>query len=166
MNEAVRADSNVIARAFFYSLAFLLVAGGIGAGVWYWVASASGEVDQVTQFDSISPEPVPDPRSVVQVPQVRFVDVTKDAGIDFVHESGADGRKLLPEIMTAGVAVFDYDNDGDWDLYVVRFPCPGEPPEFGWNRLFRNDGDRHPGRLPSGPPKPCIATTATGVLPM
>ncbi len=145
MNEAVRADSNIIVRAFFYSLAFLLVAGGIGVGIWFWVASASGDVDQITEFDSISPEPVPDPRSVVQVPKVRFVDVTKEAGIDFVHESGADGRKLLPEIMTAGVALFDYDNDGDLDIFFANFaPWPSSSraaTDRPTQALYRNDGN-------------------------
>jgi len=145
MNQAAPAQSSVIARAFYFSIAFAMVAVGIGAGIWFWVSSASGDVDQITSFDSLSPEPVPDPRSVVQMPKVPFVDVTKEAGIDFVHDDGADGRKYLPEIMTAGVALFDYDNDGDLDIFFANFaPWPSSSraaTDRPVQALYRNDGN-------------------------
>ena len=49
-----------------------------------------------------------------------FADITQEAGIDFVHESGAYGDKLLPETMGSGCAFLDYDNDGDQDLLFVN----------------------------------------------
>src|SRR5439155_15781098 len=42
---------------------------------------------------------------------VQFSDVTRDAGICFQHNSGAFGKKYLPETLGAGCACFDYDND-------------------------------------------------------
>lgn len=48
-------------------------------------------------------------RPVVQVEQA------KDSGIDFIHETGAAGKKLMPETMGAGCALFDYDGDGHLD---------------------------------------------------
>ena len=54
------------------------------------------------------------------IPRVRFTDITDLAGIDFVHENGARGQKLLPETMGGGCAFFDYDSDGDQDLLFVN----------------------------------------------
>jgi enediyne biosynthesis protein E4 len=55
-----------------------------------------------------------------QLPRIPFADVTEAAGISFVHENGAYGEKLLPEMMGGGVAFFDYDGDGDADLLFVN----------------------------------------------
>ncbi|WP_337172951.1 CRTAC1 family protein [Paludisphaera sp.] len=76
-------------------------------------------------------------------PAVRFVDVTAESGVDFVHFNGARGEKLLPETMGSGVAFLDYDGDGAPDLLFVNSapwpgaPAPDPPPT---QRLYRNDG--------------------------
>ena len=54
------------------------------------------------------------------MPEVRFTDVTRAAGIAFVHENGAEGEKLLPETMGSGLAFFDADGDGDQDLLLAN----------------------------------------------
>jgi hypothetical protein len=63
-----------------------------------------------------------------------FEEIAARAGIGFVHTSGHKTKHLLPEIMGGGAALFDMDNDGFLDLYLVQ---SGE----GGNRLYRNRGN-------------------------
>jgi hypothetical protein len=79
------------------------------------------------------------------LPSVTFVEITKDAGIAFVHDNGALGEKLLPETMGAGVAFLDYDNDGDQDLFFVNSSYwPGHAVKPAPTQaLYRNDGKGH-----------------------
>lgn len=52
--------------------------------------------------------------------QVRFTDITRQAGIRFVHNNGATGKKYLPETMGPGGAFIDYDNDEYPDILLVN----------------------------------------------
>ncbi|HET8948399.1 MAG TPA: VCBS repeat-containing protein, partial [Candidatus Polarisedimenticolia bacterium] len=77
-------------------------------------------------------------------PAVRYTDVTKAAGIDFVHQHGGQGRKYYIETTAAGLCFFDADGDGRQDLYFVQSgPLPGVPRPAGTPlaRLYRNRGD-------------------------
>ncbi len=65
-----------------------------------------------------------------------FIDITQDAGIDFLHESGVKGDFLMPEIMGSGAALFDYDNDDDLDVYLINSGSTGGPSAAAANRLF------------------------------
>jgi enediyne biosynthesis protein E4 len=53
-------------------------------------------------------------------PALHFTDVTAGAGIRFIHENGATGLKLLPETMSGGVVVLDYDADGRPDVLLLN----------------------------------------------
>jgi enediyne biosynthesis protein E4 len=74
---------------------------------------------------------------------IPFIDVTAQTGLDFVHVNGAKGQLLLPEVIGAGGALFDYDNDGDLDLFAVQGEAAG-PSAAGkpMSRLYRNDAAR------------------------
>lgn len=72
-----------------------------------------------------------------------FVDVTREAGIEFVHFHGGTGERYMMETVGSGAGFFDYDNDGDIDIYLVQSgPLPGlsDDQTFG-NQLYRNNGD-------------------------
>ena len=72
-----------------------------------------------------------------------FTEVTREAGIDFVHVNGAGGRKYTNETIGPGCAFFDYDNDGRLDIYLVNGgEVPGtQLPEKPADKLYRNQGD-------------------------
>ena len=72
----------------------------------------------------------------------RFAEIAKEAGIDFVHFSGMTEAKHFPTANGSGVGVFDYDNDGQLDLYfaTANAPAAGDRQD-GPNRLYRNLGD-------------------------
>jgi hypothetical protein len=65
-------------------------------------------------------------------------DVTRQLGIDFVNDSGAQGRYLMWEQMASGVALLDFDNDERLDLYFVQ--CGG-PDSASRNRLYHQEPD-------------------------
>ncbi len=70
-------------------------------------------------------------------------DVTRETGIDFVHTDGSQGQFYLIESMSAGLAVIDFDADGDLDLYFLNGAAveatSGQPSSE--NALYRNDGN-------------------------
>ena len=75
-------------------------------------------------------------------PPFRLVDVTRAAGISFTHNSGAYGKKFLPETLGAGAAFLDYNNDGRQDILLVNGSAwPGQPRARSDSRLYRNDGN-------------------------
>jgi enediyne biosynthesis protein E4 len=76
-----------------------------------------------------------------------FRDIAPEVGLNFHHFNGATGKYFMSEIMGAGVALFDYDNDGDLDIYLIQGTTLDDhgkllfPSRPGWkpgNRLFRN----------------------------
>ena len=95
--------------------------GGFGAGVlagadpWKLLAAASGA-------------------------PVRLVDISEKAGVQFQHNSGAYGGKLLPETLGSGCAFLDYDADGWQDILLINgMDWPGHKRERSTLRLYRNN---------------------------
>jgi len=70
----------------------------------------------------------------------KLADVTASAGIQFGHNSGAYGGKLLPETLGSGCAFLDYDADGWQDILLVNgMDWPGHKRQHSTLRLYRNN---------------------------
>lgn len=121
-------------RALIVLVALALLAGG--AYALYVFLKPPPE-----QQKPIVPD-APKQRQSRDVPASTFTDVTAASGINFVHEQGLSGHKLLPETMGGGVAVIDYDGDGNPDLLFAsgcKWPGYGDPqPAL---KLYRNLGN-------------------------
>jgi hypothetical protein len=125
------------ARAHLYLVALMAFCVGL-SGIGHALSPAAG---------SQSPSP---PAPAPNVPG-RFIDVTDKAGIHFLHQAPHTSRKYLIETMGSGVALFDCDNDGRLDLYLVNGAPYADPtpkgfipqktgPEY-WNRMYHQKAD-------------------------
>jgi hypothetical protein len=73
---------------------------------------------------------------------IQFRDITTQAGIHFTHNSGAFGKKYLPETMGPGCAFIDYDNDGWPDILLVNGEnWPGHAGAPSTTKLYHNNHD-------------------------
>jgi len=74
---------------------------------------------------------------------IRLTDVTKQTGISFEHTDGSSGRRYIVETVSAGLALFDYDNDGLIDIYFLNgAPLKGtQSTTAPGNTLYRNLGN-------------------------
>jgi enediyne biosynthesis protein E4 len=93
------------------------------------------------------------PQAAGQKPKATLIfgEVSDQAGLQFRHYNGMTGKFFLPEIMGAGAALLDFDNDGDLDVFLVQgatLEAADQPARtlFPWqgpgdlrSRLFRND---------------------------
>jgi hypothetical protein len=88
----------------------------------------------------ISALPLPAAGQSASAPGFRLVDVTTSAGLQFRHNNGAYGGKLLPETLGAGCAFLDYDTDGWQDILLVNgMDWPGHRRQRSTLRLYRNN---------------------------
>ena len=73
---------------------------------------------------------------------ITFRDITAQAGIRFIHNNGAFGKKYLPETMGPGCAFIDYDNDGWPDILLVNGEdFPGHGKSASTMKLYHNNHD-------------------------
>jgi hypothetical protein len=127
-------------------------------GLWFALAAAAGlAVAAACYFAATRQSPPVAPASshgtatsrppLPVAPVARFVDVTSEAGITFVHESGSEGEYLFPETMGGGLTVLDYNSDGRPDLLFVNgthwpgAPAAEQPDKQPTSALYRNEGN-------------------------
>src|SRR5882762_6177370 len=142
--ELVHPDDSIIGKAARWSLVVAVAMAVVVFGVMLIFKRKTGPLPQ--QVTQISAPKNPD-KPKAEIPVAGFTDITKEAGITFVHHNGAYGEKLLPETMGGGVAFFDFDGDGDQDLVFIdsgawpwRTSTGSKSPSMG---LYRNDGKGH-----------------------
>ncbi len=85
-----------------------------------------------------------DPASLPMSPRpsgpIQFTDVTAEAGIRFKHNTGAFGKKYLPETMGNGACFLDYDNDGWQDILIINsMDWPGHKSSKSLPALYHNN---------------------------
>ena len=82
-----------------------------------------------------------------------LVDIAPSVGLDFTYEIGDVAGYHFPQLSAAGVSMFDYDDDGDLDVYFVngnrRLPAFEADPT-STDRLFRRQADRDAAPPPNG----------------
>src|SRR4051812_4414894 len=78
------------------------------------------EPEQTTTQEQAQQAPAPDAQGARPSGPIEFTDVTDKAGIHFKHNSGAFGKKYLPETLGPGCAFLDYDSDGWQDILLVN----------------------------------------------
>jgi hypothetical protein len=106
----------------------------LGPGIVLFASVASllpGCGQRFSTFNTNEPEPQP-----------WFVEVAEQVGLNFRHQVGGPPVEsyFLPHLMGSGAALFDFDNDGLLDIYLIQNGGPGSA---ATNRLFRQEKDGH-----------------------
>lgn len=140
---SLTSDEARIRRAMWKSLSVIGVFGVVvAAAIVLWNIRSQTEQTSVSDHEALGPRSLLGEQ--LSAPALQFTDITRASGIDFTHETGAYGERLLPETMGGGVAFFDYDNDGAQDLLLINsdyWPWRSAPADPPTSRLYRNLGD-------------------------
>ena len=172
MSEQQDAKRRAVAILAIVGFVGIAIVGGLAIYVLLSAGKPVGEKEIVGSTDDETPEPKKTdcepqrPKATKGVGPQWFVDVTESWGVDFQHVVGPLGTYFMPESVGAGGALFDYDGDGDLDLYLVnsgRSPkASGEFPAGTRleSRLYRQDA---PGKFTDATAYSGLAEAGYGV---
>ncbi len=140
--EDVQNDA-VIASALRASLVVIMLLGLPVIGILFYL-----NMNQAKQVSTEVEVTLPDERQAneQEIPSLIMTDMRDSSGVEFAHESGREGKKLLPETMGSGTAVLDYNGDGHLDLVLVnssRWPWDTRGPKDSPSKLYAGDGAFH-----------------------
>src|SRR5215467_872219 len=80
-------------------------------------------------------------KSVAAPLPVQFLDITRQAGILFIHNNGASGKKYLPETLGSGAAFLDFNDDGFQDVLLINGRDWTPSSKKTTSKLYRNNGN-------------------------
>ena len=142
MSNNQHSGEDIIRKAFNRSLLTIVIMVVAGYAIFQFTQNEP-EPEPVTQEQIKAP--VIAQQETSEVPEVVFTDITRDAGIHFVHTNGAYGERLLPETMGGGGGFIDYDNDGDQDIILINatYWPDRQQNDNPTSRLYNNDGTGH-----------------------
>ncbi len=136
-------DDAVIGLWFRRSLMALGAVALLAGGGW-WLLADRGPEEVAVEAAAEAPEDSSGLQPMAPIPAFRFIEKASESGLIFTFENGAYGQRYLPETMVGGVALLDFDGDGDMDVLVTggnRWPF--DPLGSSLNQtvgLFANDG--------------------------
>jgi hypothetical protein len=139
-DDATEGDDRAVGRGFRASVLVIALLAAVVAGVVFLRPTPTPTPGSAAPVAPPEPSQAERTEAAAGVP---FRDVAGEAGVDFTHESGARGGKLLPECLGGGVAIVDLDSDGRPDLVFTQGqplePAEGDPAaRKGGIRIYRN----------------------------
>jgi hypothetical protein len=105
-----KCSDEIVGRAFRWSIGCMVLGGCVALFIWLLTPPAAPQVEEFVPPSFRPPRAQELPPEAF--PRTPFVEIAQAAGVRFRHINGAGGNWLMPEILGAGVAFFDFDGDG------------------------------------------------------
>jgi hypothetical protein len=142
--EAFYKRLHVMIRISLCCVLIALMLAAVGCGASPTAGDSSGSKKPNESDESNANQNSAESPATTEAPRysgpIQFADVTAQAGIHFKHNSGAFGKKYLPETLGSGCAFLDYDNDGWQDILLINSTnWPGHAGPKSYAALYHNN---------------------------